>query len=464
MKHQPADRDVVVRTDERKKHVSRVTSTRAVAILAATSATMGLAACGPSTTASGGESGAAAQTDYSSVEPATEISFWGNHPGNSVDFETQVAQKFAEDTGITVDIVSAGSNYDEVAQKFQTAQVGGDAGDLVVVSDGTWFSAYLNGSITAVDSIFSSADLDATSYYPSLYDDYLYQDAHYAVPYARSLLVYMYNKDNFEKAGLGDAAPATWDEVKEYSEKLAAADTGAIPFTWASDTSYASWSMTSLLWANGADWSDGWDFSPMTSEATVSALQFAQDSITDGWAQVLSGDPSTVFGAGSVSQMINSSGGIGAIRDAAQFDVGVGVLPTGSSGDEDIVPSGGAGLAINANSSPEKQLAAAMFASYLTNAENTVAFSELTGYVPVRSDADTTALTADNPLFQPVIDSLDRTRSQSYARVLVPGGATALDSGLMDILVDKADVAETLNSMQSEIQSSYDTNVKSSQG
>jgi len=432
---------------------------KAVAVLAATSAAFGLAACGPSTS-SDEDSGTAEQNDYSSIEPATEISFWGNHPGNSIEFETEMAENFEEETGIKVNIVSAGSDYDEVAQKFQTAQVGGDAGDLVVVSDGTWFSAYLNGSIAPVDDIFEGAGLDTSTYYPSLYDDYLYEDSHYAVPYGRSVLVYMYNKDNFEAAGLGDEAPATWDEVKEYSEKLADADTGAIPFTWPSDASYVSWGVTSFLWANGADWSDEWDFSPMTSDATVDALQFAQDSISDGWAEVLSGDPSTLFGAGSVSQMINSSGGIGAILDTAAFDVGVGVLPQGSSGEADVVPSGGAGVAINANSEPEKQLAAAMFADYLTNEENTVDFSARTGYVPVRSDADTTTLTDDNPLFQSVIDSLDLTRPQSYARVLVPGGATTLDSGLMDIFVDKADVATTLEDMQSQIQSSYDSNVK----
>ena len=442
--------------------MSRVMNKRAIAVLAATSAALGLAACGPSTStsSSGDESGAAEQTDYSSIEPATEISFWGNHPGNSIDFETEMAKKFTEQTGITVNIVSAGSNYDEVAQKFQTAQVGGDAGDLVVVSDGTWFSAYLNGSIAPVDDILAAAGMDTSTYYPSLYDDYLYNDAHYAVPYARSLLVYMYNKDNYEAAGLGDQSPATWEDVKAYSEKLKDADTGAIPFTWASDASYVSWGVSSFLWANGANWSDQWDFSPMTSDATVTAMQFAQDSIKDGWAEVISGDPSTLFGAGSVSQMINSSGGIGSILKTAQFDVGVGVLPQGSSGEKDIVPSGGAGVAINANSTPEKQLAAAMFADFLTNSENTVDFSALTGYVPVRSDADTTKLTSENPLFQTVIDSLTLTRPQSYARVLVPGGATILDSGIMDILVDKADVATTLASMQSQIQASYDSNVK----
>lgn len=437
--------------------MNRIGKAITVGVVAAVA--LGMSGCGPDTSGSASTS-ATPTTDFAGVKPAKEISFWGNHPGNSIAFETAKAKEFQKKTGIKVDIVSAGSNYNEVAQKFETAQVGGGAGDLVVVSDATWFGTYLNGSVAPVDDIFKAAKISTSSYYKSLYDDYEYEGSHYAVPYARSLLVYMYDKDAFKKAGLPQTAPTTWDQVAEYSKKLKASDPKQIPFTWANDTSYVSWGVTSLLWANGTDWSTKWDFSPMTSDKTVSTLQFAQNSVKDGWAQVLSGDPSTVFGSGAVAQMINSSGGIAGIKGAAKFNVGVGVLPTGSSGAKNIVPSGGAGLAINSKSTPAKQLAAAMFADFLTNSSNTVAFSKITGYVPVRSDADTKALTADNPDFQPVLDSLKQLRPQSYARVLVPGGADTLDSSLMKILVNKADVKQTMTAAQTKIKTDYEQNVK----
>ncbi|AZZ42970.1 ABC transporter substrate-binding protein [Acidipropionibacterium jensenii] len=432
---------------------------KALTVGIAATVALAMTGCGPDTSGSAGSS-PSSTTDFSGVQPAKEISFWGNHPGNSIAFETEMAKKFQKKTGIKVNIVSAGSNYDEVAQKFQTAQVGGGAGDLVVVSDATWFSAHLNGSIAPVDEVFKAAKLDTGSYYKSLYDDYSYEGAHYAVPYARSLLVYIYDKDAFKKAGLPDKAPATWDQVEQYSKKLKAANPKQIPFTWASDTSYVSWGVTSLLWANGGDWSNKWDFSPMTSDKTISSLTFAQDSVKQGWAQVLNGDPSTVFGSGAIAQMINSSGGISGIKGAAKFNVGVGVLPTGLTGDTKIVPSGGAGLAINAKTTPAKKLAAAMFADYLTSSADTVDFSKITGYVPVRTDADTASLTAANPDFQAVLDSLKRLRPQSYARVLVPGGASTLDSSLMKILVDKADVKQTMTAAQTTIKGDYEQNVK----
>ena len=108
-------------------------------------------AAGGDATTPGGET-TEAGFDWSSVEPATEIAFWTNHPGGSMDIEKELVEKFTAETGITVDHVTAGANYAEVSQRFQTAQVSGDQGDVVVLSDANWFSAYLAGSIAPVSS------------------------------------------------------------------------------------------------------------------------------------------------------------------------------------------------------------------------------------------------------------------------------------------------------------------------
>lgn len=432
---------------------------RFAAATIAAAATLALAGCGPSTSSSGEESGAA--VDFGSVKPATEISFWSNHPGNSLDLEQSFADAFEKETGIKVDIVSAGKNYAEVMQKYQTAQVGGDAGDLVVVADNTWFSAYLNGSIRPVDDVFAAGDLDTSTYYQSLYDEYKYEGSHYAVPYARSVLLYYYNPEYFAQAGVTEV-PKTWDEVADAAKKIQAAHIDTIPFAWSPDTATSSWSFSSFLWANGGQWSDEWNLDTMTDDATVSAMQWAQDSVKEGWGGVFSGDASTVYASGSVAQMLNSSGALGGVRESASFDIAAAPVPTGSANSDDVVVSGGAGVAINANTTPEKQLAAAMFASFLTNAENTVEFSKATGYLPARTDADTAALVENEPLFQVALDSMKHIHPQSYARVMLPDGGVLLDEGIMSIMVDGADVKSTLESMKEKAATSYDTNVKPS--
>ena len=91
-------------------------------------------------------------------------------------------------------------------------------GDLVYV-DATWSTNYVNDSLLALDDTFAAAGGDTATYNGTLFDDYLYEGAHYAVPYARSTTIYYYNKAHYEQAGMTEA-PTTWDEVREYSQAL----------------------------------------------------------------------------------------------------------------------------------------------------------------------------------------------------------------------------------------------------
>ncbi|MFE3961274.1 extracellular solute-binding protein, partial [Nocardia sp. NPDC059091] len=191
----------------------RLTLSTAVLGLAA----LGMSACGPSV---GSDSAAGADVDFTGVEPAESITFWSNHPGGSMEIEEEIIAGFTEESGIEVQLVTAGANYEEVSQRFQTAQTSDDVGDMVVVSDATWFTNFANDSLLPVDQALEAAGADTSTYQETLYDDYLYDDAHYAVPYARSTPIFYYNKDQYAEAGLEDRAPATWDEVKANSEQL----------------------------------------------------------------------------------------------------------------------------------------------------------------------------------------------------------------------------------------------------
>lgn len=142
--------------------------------------------------------------------------------------------------------------------------------------------------------------------------------------------------------------------------------------------------------------------------------------------------------------------------------MGVAFLPGGPVEQELVVPTGGAGIAISAASTPEEQLAAAMLADHLTSAESTVAFSAETGYVPVRTDADASSLYEANPNFQVAVDQLNtRTRTQDFMRVFLPGGDLALATALQQILTTDADVAESLAALQAELEGLYEDNLAS---
>lgn len=414
-----------------------------------------LAACGPDT--SGGDTEAQEEVDVAGVEPAEEITFWTNHPGGSADIENELIEEFTAETGITVNVVTSGANYEETSQRFQTAQGSAEV-DVVVLSDATWFPNYLNGSLAPVDNLLEEAGIDPGGYVEALYGDYLYEDAHYGVPYARSTPLFYYNADHYEEAGI-EAVPETWEEVAEVSEQLMDAGTANSAFSFPPQDEYPAWWMANIVWGYGGSWSDEWDFSPVSSDATVEALEFAQDA-TNSWATVSSGDPADDFSAGATSQIVQSTGSLGGILDSAAFEVGTAFLPGGPAADGET-PTGGAGLMIASDSTPERQLAAVMFAAHMGSATSTAAFSAATGYVPVHQDADMSEVYAQTPQFQTAVEQLERARVQDFARLFVPGGDLELSQTLQRILTSDADVAEEMARVETELQSLYDSDVAS---
>lgn len=426
-----------------------------------------LSACGPSTSSG---SGSAASFDangpsFDGVQPAKSITFWSNHPGNSEAVTRDIIAKFKAQTGIEVNLVTAGSNYEEVAQKFQTAQAGGQLPDLVVFSDVWWFRYFMQDSIIPLGNVLKAAKVDTSDYRTGLFDDYQYKGGQWAVPWARSTPLFYYNKSHWKAAGLPDRAPKTWDEFAEWAPKLQAAKTGAQHvYEHAALADYAGWTLQNILWGYGGGWgsSDSFDVT-CDADASVAALQYVQDSVYKGkWAGIASTSATDDLAAGACSAAMGSTGSLVGVQKAAKgkFDVGVGFMPGGPKVTSPVCPTGGAGLGIPKGSSRERQLAAAQFIGFLTNPENTVTFSQSTGYLPVRTSADTKALVAANPLIETAIKQLDVTRKQAYARVFLPGADQEIAKSISAILTQKADVKSSMTSLKSTLENIYTTQVK----
>ncbi|GAA1176533.1 ABC transporter substrate-binding protein [Nesterenkonia xinjiangensis] len=431
-------------------HAVRGTAVLGVAALA-------LTACGPDTT--GDDTASEAESvDWSEVEPAEEITFWTNHPGGSADVEEEIIAGFTEETGIEVNVVTSGANYEETSQRFQTAQGTGDVGDVVVLSDATWFPNHLNDALVPLDSLLEAAEVDTSGYVDALYEDYHYEDSHYGVPYARSTPLFYYNVDHYEEAGI-ESPPETWDEVAEVSEQLMEAEVASSAFAFPPQDEYPAWTMANLVWGYGGSWSEEWDFSSVSSPETVEAIEFAQEA-ADDWASVASGDQGDDFASGVASQVIQSTGSLVGILDTADFEVGTAFLPGGPAA-EGETPTGGAGLMIASDSEPERQLAAAMFVGHMTSPESTVDFSAATGYVPVQKDADMSEVYEETPQFETAVEQLERARVQDYARVFVPGGDLALAQTLQRVLTQDVEVTDELESLEEELQELYDRDLAS---
>jgi sn-glycerol 3-phosphate transport system substrate-binding protein len=426
-----------------------------------------LAACGGPSTSSGGGAAAASSdaTDWSKITPAKEITFWSSNPGSSQAVTQQIIDAFhASQSDIKVTLVTAGANYEEIAQKFQAAQAGGGLPDVTIFSDVWWFRYYMLDSIIPLDGLIDAVGIDTGDFRDQLLADYTYNDAQWAIPWARSTPLFYYNKDHWSAAGLPDRAPDTWDEFAEWGPKLKAAGLGTTnALQLPALAGYAGWIFENNLWGWGGGWGSADEFDVRCdAKESVAALQFLQDAVyKNTWAGVTSNSAPNDLTAKAVSSTLSSTGDLVGIQKGATFNLGAGFLPGGPKETDKICPTGGAGLGIPKGIPQENQLAAATFIKFLTSPENAVTFSGATGYIPTRKSADTGALLAKNPLLQVAIDQLEqKTRTQDRARVFFPGADQEIANSCANILTQQANVQSEMAALKTKLTTIYERDVK----
>ncbi len=430
---------------------------------------LGVAACsGPATTAAGDDTdddaaGTEEAIDWSQVEPAEEITWWSNHPGTSKELEEEYIRQFTEEHGIEVNLVTAGADYDEIAQRYQAAAGTDEMPDLVIASDVWWFRYHLNDQILPLDDVFAAIDADPEDFVPALYADYEFEGQHWAAPYARSTPLFYYNRDMWEAAGLPDRGPETWEELAEWAEPLSeqVADDGA-PLGMRLGSSWSAWWFENMIWGHGGEYSDGWDVTLDTPEA-IAGGEFVRDLFHGSGIATVSEDTAADFAGGIIASTIMSTGSLTGVLDAVDFEVGTAYLPDGPAGSG--TPTGGTGLAISASSTPEEQLAAAMFLAFMTNPENTAVFSETTGYMPVRTSAvegeRMGALYEEMPQFRTAVDHMaEKARPQDWIRVFVPTADQLLTDALEEIVLRGTDPAAAFEQIAPRIETAYEENVE----
>ncbi|QFG69081.1 ABC transporter substrate-binding protein [Ornithinimicrobium pratense] len=404
-------------------------------------------------TTDGGGGGAA------SDEEVTSLTFWSNHPGSSKEVEEQLIAAYEEETGISINLVTAGANYEEVANRFNAAQAGSDVPDIVIASDVTWFPMMLNDAIAPLDDLWEAQGSDTDSYVDALREDYLYDDQHFAVPYARSTPLFYYNKEMWQAAGLPDRGPETWDEFAEWADDLREANSEMPALVLPDGSNYLDWHFQGMIWTFDGAYSHEWDTEAMTSEGSIAAGEFLQGQVESG-NFVIATDPNSDFAAGQAAALLQSTGSLGGLTEAATFEFGTAFLP----GPQPGVTTGGAGLAVSSKISEARKAAAVDFLDWYTSTPNTVTFSQSTGYVPVRKDAvDTDEVQAyleENPNFRTAVEQLPNTQSQDYARVFVPGGGARIGAALDRITTGGEDVTEVFTQLAEDTQQVVERDVE----
>src|SRR5215207_679653 len=371
----------------------------------------------------------------------TKIVYWGSFADQLGEAEKQLCDNFnAAQTEVELEYQYQGT-YEETAQKLTAALAAQQTPDVSLLSDVWWFKFYLNGALAPLTDLFAANSIDTTDYVDSLFNEGVRDGVSYWVPMARSTPLFYFNRELFDSVGLPDG-PAKWDDLVAVAPELVTMDGDTMTrsaFAHQRGASYAAWIFQAIIWQFEGAYSDPEFNILINQENGVNAGNFVRDSVLNGWANTPE-DAETDFVNGFTASVMGSTGSLGGFTRDATFEFGTAFLPEALTFG---CCTGGSGLAILADKSPEQQEAAFKFVSWATDPEQTAWWSQTTGYMPVRKSAveseSMQAFFAENPNFKTAVDQLPKTKPQDAARVFIPNGDQIIGAGLERIVINFED-------------------------
>ncbi|ARP82085.1 sn-glycerol-3-phosphate ABC transporter substrate-binding protein [Bordetella genomosp. 8] len=334
-----------------------------------------------------------------SANAATEIQFWHSMEGALGDRVNEIVNDFnKKNPDYQVKAVYKG-NYGESMNAGIAAFRAGNAPDILQVFEvGTATMMYAKGAIKPVqqmseevgDPINPKDFIGAVAGYYSSPDGKLV-----SMPFNSSTVVFYYNKDAFQKAGLDpEKPPKTWEELAADTKKLKAAGVEC-GYT----TSWPSWTQleTFSAWHNVPYATKDNGFGGLDARLAIDSplhvrhMEFLANLAKDG--EFMYGgrgdDPNALFISGKCAMITGSSGLRANIMKNAKFKFGISTLPYYSDvkGAPQNTIIGGASLWVFGNKKPDTYKGVTKFFKYLSSPEVAAKWHQQTGYVPVTKAA-----------------------------------------------------------------------------
>ncbi len=290
----------------------------------------------------------------------------------------------AENPDIHVNAIYAG-NYDDTRVRALSALNSGEPAQLAVMFSIDAYDLLERELIVPFDEVATSDEDKAwlNSFYPALMKNGEVEGHIWGVPFQRSTIVMYYNKDMFEDAGLDpEHAPESWDEMVEMGKALTTDDHYGIMIP---STGYPYWMFQVFAIANGVELmnADGTEVY-FDDPKVVEALEFWRSLSADHGVMpegtIEWGTLRQAFLQGQTAMMWHSTGNLTAVKDNAEFDFGVAMMP---GHERSGSPTGGGNFYLFEGASEEERDAALKLIKYMTQPENAAKWSMATGYVGI---------------------------------------------------------------------------------
>lgn len=315
-----------------------------------------------------------------------------------VEIFTRYAEAFnAENADVQVVLTYAGG-YDDITAAAQNSLENGTPGpDVAVLLAVDLFNFIDNGYIIPAQQFIDSMD-DGEAYVADFFPAFLENNVDgdgviWTIPFQRSTPILFYNKDLFRAVGLDpDRPPQNREELVEYAQLLQEEAEWGIQIPTAG---FPYWLFQSFAIANGQNVvGDDPTEVYLNAPEVVEALEFFI-SLSEDYGVAPSGaisffDTDDDFLNEDAAMIYHTTGSLTFIRENADFEVGVGFLPSGPANEEGLgygTPTGGGNLYIFSTITPEKQEAAWRWILYLTSPEIQADWTVNTGYIAARQSA-----------------------------------------------------------------------------
>ena len=334
------------------------------------------------------------------ADAATQVQWWHAMSGVNNERVDKIAADFNASQDQYEVVPTYKGNYTETMTAAVAAFRAGEQPHIVQVFEvGTATMMGAEGAIYPVEDLMNDAgvEFDLSDYLPGVVSYYTTPDNRLlSMPFNSSTPVLWYNKDAFAAAGLdADNPPKTWAEVGEAGKALQAS---GMPCGFS--LGWQSWVLVENMSAwhdqpigtksNGFEGTDTefvFHENDVVTKIVAQLAEWQKDKIFDYGGR--RGDSLAKFTTGECGMWMNSSAYYGSIKDQAEFNFGIAMLPY----DSDVVDApqnsiiGGATLWVLQGGSEDEYKGVAEFFDYLSSPEVQAWWHQETGYVPITKAA-----------------------------------------------------------------------------
>lgn len=162
--------------------------------------------------------GSSSENNTDNVESGNTIRMQMWNP-NQVAVMKEIAEKYKEKTGVTVQIEE--TTFKEHFTKLETQAQGDVMPDVFIMNGPNLIKYASNGIIEPVEDHLKDLDINKENYPKALQDLYTYDGKLYTIPKDVDVTALFYNKELFDEAGVEyPTSEWTWDDYVKAAEKL----------------------------------------------------------------------------------------------------------------------------------------------------------------------------------------------------------------------------------------------------